>query len=132
MLKLYENIKNLRKENGWSQDELARRTGYTDRSSIAKIESGKVDLPQSKIMDFANVFGVDPGDLMGWEDEPSQKSPEELKEELKEALSFNLLLNELTTEEQEEVREIVKLLLSLPRYERQFLHDWLTNHGKQP
>jgi transcriptional regulator with XRE-family HTH domain len=43
--------------------------GYTDRSSIAKIESGKVDLPQSKIMEFANVFGVDPGDLMGWNDE---------------------------------------------------------------
>lgn len=69
MLKLYENIKTLRKENGWSQDELAKKMGYTDRSSIAKIESGKVDLSQSKIMEFARVFGVEPGNLMGWEDE---------------------------------------------------------------
>ena len=73
MLKLYENIKTLRKENGWSQDELAKKMGYTDRSSIAKIESGKVDLSQSKIMEFARVFGVEPGDLMGWE-EPSNES----------------------------------------------------------
>ena len=65
MLKLYENIKDLRKANGWSQEELAIRMGYTDRSSIAKIEAGKVDLQQTKILEFAKVFGVDPGDLMG-------------------------------------------------------------------
>ena len=67
MLKLYENIKELRKENNWTQDDLAKRLGYTDRSSIAKIEAGKVDLSQSKIIEFANVFGVEPGDLMGWD-----------------------------------------------------------------
>ena len=66
MIKLYENIRNLRKNNQWTQEELARKMGYTDRSMIAKIESGKVDLPQSKILEFANIFNVDPGDLMGW------------------------------------------------------------------
>ena len=73
MIKLYENIKRLRKENGWSQDDLAKRLGYTDRSSIAKIEAGAVDLSESKIMAFAKVFGVEPNYLMGWTDkeEPS-------------------------------------------------------------
>ena len=66
MVKLYENIKFYRKQHNWSQEELAKKMGYTDRSMIAKIESGKVDLAQSKIIDFAHVFGVDPGDLMGW------------------------------------------------------------------
>jgi len=65
MLKLYENIRELRKRNNWTQEELALRMGYTDRSSIAKIESGKVDLPRSKIIEFAKVFNVVPGDLMG-------------------------------------------------------------------
>lgn len=65
MLELYKNIKKLRKERRWSQDELAKRAGYTDRSSIAKIESGKFDLPQSKILLFAEIFGVKPGTLMG-------------------------------------------------------------------
>lgn len=65
MLELYKNIRKLRKLNHWSQEELSTRMGYTDRSSIAKIESGKVDLAQSKILEFARVFGVDPSDLMG-------------------------------------------------------------------
>ena len=69
MLKLYENIRYYRKLNKWTQEDLASRMGYTDRSMIAKIESGKVDLSQSKIIEFAKVFGVDPGELMGWDDE---------------------------------------------------------------
>lgn len=43
---LYVNIKRLRKEAKMSQEELAKRVGYTDRSSIAKIENGEVDLSQ--------------------------------------------------------------------------------------
>lgn len=65
MLKLYENIRALRRHNKWTQEELAVRMGYTDRSTIAKIENGKVDLPQSKIVEFAKVFDVSPGELMG-------------------------------------------------------------------
>lgn len=65
MLELYENIKKLRKEKKMSQEKLARLTGYTDRSSIAKIEKGEVDIPQSKIMLFAQALGVDAGALMG-------------------------------------------------------------------
>jgi len=65
MLKLYENIKALRKLNHWTQEDLAKLMGYNDRSMIAKIEAGKVDITQGKIIQFAKVFGVDPGDLMG-------------------------------------------------------------------
>lgn len=65
MLELYKNIRELRKLNHWTQEELAARMNYTDRSTIAKIEAGKVDLSQSKILEFAKVFGVDAGDLMG-------------------------------------------------------------------
>lgn len=65
MAKIYENIKNLRKKKGWSQTELAKRAGYTDRTSIAKIENGNVDLPQSRIAKFAEVFGVTESELMG-------------------------------------------------------------------
>lgn len=71
MLQLYKNIKNKRLEMGISQEELARRTGYTNRSSIAKIESGKVDLSQTKIMQFAEALDTTPSDLMGWDEEPA-------------------------------------------------------------
>ena len=56
MLKLYSNIKRLREEKGLSQDALAKLTGYTDRSSITKIEKGLVDLQQSKIELFAKAL----------------------------------------------------------------------------
>ena len=65
MLDLYKNIKKFRRANKMTQEQLAVKTGYTDRSSIAKIERGDVDLPQSKILLFANALNVSPGDLMG-------------------------------------------------------------------
>lgn len=69
MLDLYRNIKKFRTRNEMSQAELARLTGYTDRSSIAKIEKGLVDLSLSKIEAFADALGVVLGELMGddWE-----------------------------------------------------------------
>lgn len=64
MLELYEKIKQKRIEKGWSQSDLARLTGYSDKSMIAKIEAGKVDLPQSKIRAFANALGCSEKDLV--------------------------------------------------------------------
>ena len=65
MLKLYENIKALRLANKWSQTELAGYVGYSDKSMISKIEKGVIDLPQSQIKKFAEVFHVSPSDLLG-------------------------------------------------------------------
>ena len=67
MLPLYENIKKYRKEHRWTQEELAAKVGYTHRSSIGKIEKGEVDISQSKIKAFADVFGVTPQQLMGYD-----------------------------------------------------------------
>lgn len=64
-MELYENIRRRRKSLKLSQDELAKLTGYTDRTSISKIESGKVDLPQSKIRLFAQALQTTEGELMG-------------------------------------------------------------------
>ena len=74
MLQLYKNIKNRRIALGLSQDELAQKTGYTSRSSIAKIESGKVDLPQTKIKLFAEALETTQADLMGWDIDNSEAS----------------------------------------------------------
>ncbi len=67
MLQLYKNIKKRRTELHLTQSELATKMGYADKSMIAKIEKGLVDLPQSKIIAFAEALHVSPGDLMGWE-----------------------------------------------------------------
>jgi transcriptional regulator with XRE-family HTH domain len=53
-----------------SQRELASRMGYTDHTTITRIEAGKVDPPQSRIAQFAKALGTTPGHLMGWDAEP--------------------------------------------------------------
>ena len=71
MMKLYENIKKRRLELHMSQQQLAELTGYADKSMIAKIEKGQVDLSQSKLELFAKVLGVKPGDLLGTTEDPN-------------------------------------------------------------
>lgn len=63
---IYKNIKRMRTSNGWSQDELAHRMGYSEKSAISRIESGKINLPLSQVEEFAKVFNVSPAYLMGW------------------------------------------------------------------
>lgn len=72
MLELYKNIKERRLKLGMTQTELAEKLGYSDKSAIAKIESGKIDIPQSKIVAFAKALHTSPSELMGW-DEPKNE-----------------------------------------------------------
>lgn len=51
-------IKNLREEKGLSQTTLAQLVGYKDKTAVAKVEAGKVDLPQSKISAFAKALNT--------------------------------------------------------------------------
>lgn len=103
MLELYKNIKRLREEKGLSQDELAKLTGYTSRSSIAKIEKGEVDLQQSKILAFARALGTTPGKLMGLTESDSSVSSE-----IKEPESILFTPDHILTAKDE--RDISKIL----------------------
>ena len=74
MASIGERICNRRKELGLTQQDLADRLGYKSKSSINKIEIGKNDLPQKKIIEFARALNTTPRYLMGWEDEGIQNS----------------------------------------------------------
>jgi len=71
MLEIYKRIRARREELGISQEELAKRMGYKSRSSINKIEKGENDIPQSKIVAFAQALRTTPEALMGWEQSPA-------------------------------------------------------------
>lgn len=60
----YERIRMLRLQNHMTQEDVAKHMGYDSRSMISHIEKGKVDLPQSKIIAFAELFHVTPLYLM--------------------------------------------------------------------
>ena len=75
MATLYDRIKSRRTELGMTIEELARKMGYKDKSSISKIEKGKADIPQSKIAAFADALETTPAYLMGWEEQPEPAAP---------------------------------------------------------
>jgi transcriptional regulator with XRE-family HTH domain len=64
-----KNIADRRKELGLTQEELATRMGYKSKSTINKIELGINDIPQTKIVKFAEALHTSPSVLMGWEKE---------------------------------------------------------------
>lgn len=63
-----KRIRELRKSLKMSQDELAKRTGYTDRSSIAKIEADRCELTESRIKVFAEALNTTPAYILGLEE----------------------------------------------------------------
>lgn len=65
-----ERIRARRVELSWSQRDLAARMGYSNHSTVGRVEAGKIDLPQSRIMQFAEVLGTTPRYLMGEENTP--------------------------------------------------------------
>lgn len=101
-----KHIRYLRVKKGLSQQVLAELVGYTSRSSIAKIESGEIDLPFSKISQFANVLNSTVPELtgnilestdasiVGWEESPIQKKYNHLTNEQKKII--DMLLDEFT------------------------------------
>ena len=63
-----DRIKQRRIELDWSQRELASKMGY-NHSTITRIETGKIDISQSRVVQFSKVLGVSIAYLMGWEEE---------------------------------------------------------------
>ena len=104
-----DNISILRKKLGWTQEDLAKRMGYKSKSTINKIELGINDIPQSKIVQFAEVLGTTPAHLMGWEEE-QKNPPEEPKLSEGERMLLDLF-RQVPVEKQELVLGMIALAL---------------------
>lgn len=63
-----DRIKALREERQLSQDELARRMGYSNRSMISKIEASGNKITLKIVSRAAAALGVSEAYLMGWND----------------------------------------------------------------
>jgi len=94
MLDLYKNIKARRKELKMTQTELAEKVGYKDKSAIARIEKGEIDLPLSKIKDFSRALEISPSDLLGGEYKPKMTFRDSLYDSI--ARDHEIILGEYT------------------------------------
>ena len=106
-----ENIFRMRKQLNWTQEELALKMGYKSKSTINKIEMGINDIPQSKIVQFAEVLGTTPAHLMGWEEDIKKDSPTEA--DLSEGEKILLdLFRRVPEDKQELVLQMIRAALS--------------------
>lgn len=95
-MKIGEKIRLRRMEQGMSLQDLADRMGYANKSTVARIESGEIDPPQSKVVKFADALGTSVSDLMGWLDEENEKPAVqgELSDKVKQLVDFALSVPE--------------------------------------
>jgi transcriptional regulator with XRE-family HTH domain len=104
-------------EAGMTQDDLARAMGYKDRSMITKIESGKVDISQTKVVEFAKVLNTTPGYLMGWDEAAFEEAfGRKAEEEKPKNDDVRLLLqemNRMTPEQIEQVKGMFRIMFKL-------------------
>ncbi len=73
MADIGKRIRKKREALGMTQEELASKLGYKNKSSIAKIETGTNDIVQSKVVEFATVLNTTVAYLMGWDNEEPEK-----------------------------------------------------------
>ena len=109
-----EKIKQRRTELKWSQRELAAKMGY-NHSTITRIETGKIDIPQSRIVQFSEVLGVSISYLMNWE-EVQQKNCAlaDLTVRMRQDNEFLSIIegvNQLNPEQLKSVKQIVDAFL---------------------
>lgn len=120
-----ENILQIRKNLGWTQEELAAKMGYKSKSTINKIELGINDIPQSKIVKFAEVLGTTPSRLMGWSNDEIENSPSD-KVDLSDGERMWLeLYNKLSDESRDMLITTIEAFDKLPKDRQQFVLQML-------
>ncbi len=67
MAEIGKRIREKRESINMTQEELAIKLGYKNKSTIAKIENGTNDIVQSKVVEFANALNTTVSYLMGWD-----------------------------------------------------------------
>ena len=65
-----DRIRFKREELNLSQEELAKKIGNKDKSTISKIEKSGNDITMKNIQRIADALGVSSQYLLGWEDVP--------------------------------------------------------------
>ena len=104
---IYERIRQLRISAGMSQDDLARAMNYKDRSMITKIESGKVDISQKKIISFARVLNTTPAYLMGWTDNKPDQDPPPVSDDVRLLIRG---LNKLSPDQVQQAKDMFRVM----------------------
>ena len=108
-----QRIRSKREELGMSQEELAKRIGYSNRASINKIENDVSKLTTDKIEAIAKAFGVTPSWLM-WGNEETDTSKEIDPTLATQDAELLTIFHQLSANDKKRLVEMAKLFLQQP------------------
>lgn len=111
--KVGERIRSLRKESGYTQEELAEQVGIA-RGSIGRYETGVVYPSQEVIVALASIFNVSTDYLLGKETPPGNDDDVwELRESLRRDPKRRMLFDAAKNVSKEDIMTAVRLLDAL-------------------
>ena len=110
-----DRIRLRRNELDWSQRELADKMGY-NHSTITRIETGKIDISQSRVVQFSEVLGVSIAYLMGWIEEDEEQKNDLIAEavlKMRSDSTFMSVVEKLYTLDKDKLESINQMLNTL-------------------
>lgn len=116
-----DRIKQRRIELGLSQTDLAKRMGYSDKTSISKIENSENDISIKKITRVASALNTTASYLLGWketeEDNNYYTNPEtaELAQKLYSDNNYRVLFDAAKDSRPEDIQMAAEMLQRLKR-----------------
>ena len=75
-----DRIKARREDLGWTQMDLAKRVGASNKAAVSIVEHSGNDIGLNRINKYADALGVTPAYLMGWTTVTRTKQETELIE----------------------------------------------------
>ena len=117
---LGDNIKERRKKLGLTQRQLSERIGYTDHSTISKIESGSIDVNVASLYKFAEALHTTPAALLGIENGGYYFDDETatIAQLIADNEELHLLFDDIRGADPESLKLIHEMLIVLKRKER--------------
>lgn len=103
-------IKLFRERNNMSQEELAKKLGYSSKASISNIEVGKANIPSEKMFDFAKALNCAVDDLIGTLDDEIEQTRYNAAEIVSQMSSMQNILKMLSTMDTEKIQQIEKII----------------------
>lgn len=117
-----KRIKERRIALGMTQEELAKKMGYSTRQAISKVEKGDDNITSDRVKKFADALDVSVSYLMGWDEEQINAIEEERKDVVDYIVKQDEKLNEifemnLSENNMDELIKYAKYLKSLEKKE---------------
>lgn len=129
-----ERIRNRRKEMDMTQDQLAAKAGFKNRSAISKLETAGNDVTMRQVKKLAECLDTTPAYLMGWSDivcespflQAAERNPGMIPDDIIEDMIKDRIFSNADTQ----MIEIFRIYKMLSDAKRNKVYDYIIDLSK--